>query len=165
QIQITGGSTSTRASWHPLREAGAVAREMLRRAAAELWNVPLAQCEARAGTIVAGTRTATYGSLVRLAAIQNVPKVKLKEPSQWRLIGKSFDRLDARPKVDGTGIYGIDVRLPGMLTAVVVRPPVFGGTVKSFDASQVKARVVAIPEGIAVVADVYWDDTAAAEKL
>ena len=165
RVQITGGSTSTKSSWQPLREAGAVAREMLRRAAAETWKVPLSECVASDGMIRAGTRVAKYGELVAAAARQDVPSVKLKEPSQWKLIGKSFDRLDARPKVDGTGIYGIDVRLPGMLTAVVVRPPVFGATVKSFDASHVKAKVVHIPEGVAVVAEGYWEARTAADQL
>jgi CO/xanthine dehydrogenase Mo-binding subunit len=155
RVQITGGSTSTKSSWQPLREAGAVAREMLRRAAAETWRVPLAECVARAGTIThaPSKRVATYGELVRAAARQDVPSVKLKAPAQWTLIGKSHDRLDARPKVDGTGVYGIDVKLPGMLTAVVVRGPV-----KSFDPKAARARkgvhaVVQIPEGSFFVAE------------
>ena len=172
RVQITGGSTSTKSSWQPLREAGAVAREMLRRAAAETWRVPLAQCVATAGTIrhEASKRVAAYGELVKAASQQDVPSVTLKEPSQWKLIGKSIDRLDARPKVDGTGIYGIDVKLPGLLTAVVVRGPVFGARVKTLDDRAARARsgvvdVVRIPEGIAVVADGYWEARKGADAL
>jgi isoquinoline 1-oxidoreductase beta subunit len=107
---------------------------------------------------------------VKAAAQQDVPRVKLKEPAQWTLIGKSHARLDARPKVDGTGIYGIDVKLPGLLTAVVVRGPVFGAEVKSLDDRAARARkgvvaVVRIPEGVAVVAEGYWEARAGAELL
>jgi len=172
RVQITGGSTSTRSSWEPLREAGAVAREMLRRAAAETWRVPLAECVASAGTIRhdKSRRVAKYGELVRAASRQDVPSVKLKEPAQWKLIGKSHDRLDARPKVDGTGVYGIDVKLPGLLTAVVVRPPVFGAKVRSYESMPARAQrgvfdVVEIPEGVAVIADGYWEARKGAERL
>jgi len=172
RIQITGGSTSTRSSWEPLREAGAVAREMLRRAAAGLWSVPLSQCTARDGTILhaASNRVATYGQLVKRAAAEDLPRVRLKDPKDFHLIGRSLDRLDARPKVDGTGIYGIDVRIPGMLTAVIVRPPVRGGTLAKLDDRAAKARrgvhaVVAIEEGVAVVAEGYWEARTGAELL
>ena len=172
RVQITGGSTSTKTSWQPLREAGAVAREMLRRAAAETWQVPIAECVAAGGVVrhAKTDRSARYGELVKAAARQDVPRVQLKPPAAWKLIGKSIDRLDARPKVDGTGVYGIDVDLPGLLTAVVVRGPVFGAEVKSFDAAAARARkgvvaVVHIPEGIAVVADGYWEARKAAELV
>ncbi|HEY5938807.1 MAG TPA: xanthine dehydrogenase family protein molybdopterin-binding subunit [Kofleriaceae bacterium] len=172
RVQITGGSTSTRSSWQPLREAGAVAREMLRRAAAGVWHVPLAECTARDGMIhhAGSKRSARYGDLVREASLQDVPKVRLKEPAEFKLIGKSLDRLDARPKVDGTGVYGIDVSLPGMLTAVIVRSPVRGGTVAKLDARGARARrgvvdVVTIPEGVAVVAQGYWQARTAADEL
>jgi CO/xanthine dehydrogenase Mo-binding subunit len=171
-IQITGGSTSTKQSWRPLREAGAVAREMLRRAAAATWGVPLRACSAANGAIThaASGRTLRYGELVAAAAEQDVPRVRLKQPGEWTLIGKSLDRLDARPKVDGSGVYGIDVALPGMLTAVVVRPPVRGGRVKRLDDDAARARpgvvdVVAIPEGVAVIANGYWPARTAAELL
>jgi isoquinoline 1-oxidoreductase beta subunit len=172
RVQITGGSTSTRSSWEPLREAGAVAREMLRRAAADTWQVPVAECVARDGAIrhAKSGRTARYGELVRAASLQDPPKVRLKPPAEFRLIGKSIDRLDARPKVDGTGIYGIDVSLPGMLTAVIVRPPVRGGKVAKLDARAARARrgvvdVVEIPEGVAVVAQGYWQARTGADAL
>lgn len=172
RIQITGGSTSTQSSWTPLREAGAVAREMLRKGAAATWRVPVRECVAAAGAIQHAPtgRKLRYGELVRAAAAQDVPKVRLKEPAQWKLIGTSVDRLDTRPKVDGSGIYGIDVRLPGMLTAVIVRPPVRGARLKSLDASRTRARrgvvdVVELPEGVAVVAKGYWEARTGAELL
>jgi isoquinoline 1-oxidoreductase subunit beta len=171
-IQVTGGSTSTRTSWQPLREAGAVAREMLRRAAAASWRVPLAECVALDGAIhhAATKRTLRYGELVRAAAAQDVPEIRLKKPEDWKLIGKPIDRLDLRPKVDGSGVYGLDVRLPGMLTAVVVRPPVRGGTLRKLDAAAARARrgvvdVVAIPEGVAVIAEGYWEARTGADLL
>ncbi len=172
RIQVTGGSTSTRSSWEPLREAGAVAREMLRRAAAATWCVPLGECVAEAGAIrhPRTGRALRYGELVRAAAAQDVPRVKLKDPKVWKLIGQRLDRLDARPKVDGTGVYGIDVKLPGLLTAVIVRPPVRGGTVKRLDAAAARARrgvadVIAIPEGVAVLAEGYWEARTGADLL
>ncbi len=172
RIQITGGSTSTASSWQPLREAGAVAREMLRRGAAELWGVPLAEVTARDAKIehAKSQRSVAYGQLVRQAAAQDVPRVRLKQPSEFRWIGKNLDRLDARPKVDGSGIYGIDVRLPGMLTAVVVRPPVRGARLARLDDRQARAKrgvrdVIHIEEGVAVVADGYWEARTAAELL
>ncbi len=169
-IQITGGSTSTRSAWEPLREAGAVAREMLRAAASVMWSVPIASCIARDGAVTAGGHRATYGELSDLAAAQRVPKVVLKAPADWRLIGKPLDRLDARPKVDGTGIYGIDVKLPGLLTGVIVRPPVRGAVLARFDATKAKARrgvvdVIRIDEGVAVVANGYWEARSAAALL
>ena len=172
RIQITGGSTSTRTSWEPLREAGAVAREMLRAGAASAWGVPITECVARGGAIQHPKtgRSQTYGELVRSAAAQPVPKVKLKEPKDWKLIGTSIDRLDGKPKVDGTGVYGIDMMLPGMLTAVIVRPPVRGAKLAKLDASAARARrgvhdVLHVEEGVAVVADGYWEARTAADLL
>jgi isoquinoline 1-oxidoreductase subunit beta len=173
RIQITGGSTSTRTSWQPLREAGAVAREMLRAGAAAMWAVPIGECLARDGAVVHGKtgRRATYGQLVAHAAAQDVPKrVKLKPPSEWKLVGKSLDRLDARPKVDGSGVYGIDVKLPQLLTAVIVRAPVRGGRVAAFDDRKTRARrgvvdVVHVEEGVAVIAEGYWEARTGAELL
>jgi len=109
RIQITGGSTSTRTSWQPLREAGATAREMLRRGAAARWRVPLAECVAIDGAIHhrPSARVASYGELVQEAALQSVPRVELKDPKSWKWIGKSLDRLDSLPKIDGSGIFGI----------------------------------------------------------
>jgi isoquinoline 1-oxidoreductase/isoquinoline 1-oxidoreductase beta subunit len=170
--QITGGSTSTRMAWRPLREAGAAAREMLRRAAAATWRVPLAGCVAIDGAIhhTPTRRVLSYGELVREASTQPIPRVQLKDPRDWKWIGKSLDRLDAQPKIDGSGIYGIDVALPGMLTAVIVRPPVPGATLVRFDAAAARARsgvvdVIAMPQGIAVVAAGYWEARTGADRL
>jgi CO/xanthine dehydrogenase Mo-binding subunit len=172
RIQITGGSTSTKASWTPLREAGAVAREMLRAGAAARWRVPVRECVANAGGIEHAKtgKRATYGELVAAAAAQDVPAVKLKDPKAFRLIGKSIDRLDARPKVDGSGIYGIDMRLPGMVTAVLLRPPVRGARLVAFDAKPARERrgfidAVKVGDAVAVAAVGYWEARTAAEHV
>src|SRR3989454_491639 len=163
-IQGTGGSSSVRAAWKPLREAGAQARTMLIAAAAQTWSVEPASCRAEAGAVihVATNRRLTYGALAqRAAALPVPPEVQLKDPKDWRLAGKPTKRLDTRFKVNGTAQFGIDVRVPGMLTAVVARSPVFGGKVSSFDATAAKAipgvrHVVQISSGVAVVGDGYW---------
>jgi isoquinoline 1-oxidoreductase subunit beta len=171
RVQITGGSTSTRSSWTPLREAGAVAREMLRAGAAARWGVPIAECVAKDGAIHhTSGRSASYGELVAIAAAQDVPKVALKPPSRWRWIGRSLDRLDARAKVDGTGVYGIDVKLPGMVTAVLLRPPVPGAKLTGFDASAARGRrgfvdAVQVGDAVAVAATGYWEARTAAERV
>src|SRR6185295_17231848 len=97
----------TRTSWQPLREAGATAREMLRRGAAATWGVPVAECVAADGAIrhARSGRTARYGELIHAAAQQSVSSVALKPPRDWKWIGKSIDRLDSRPKIDGSGVY------------------------------------------------------------
>lgn len=171
-VQLTGGSSSVRTSWQPLREAGATARELLRHGAAATWQVPVAECVAADGAIhhARTGRTARYGELIHAAALQSVSSVRLKPAKDWKWIGKSLDRLDARPKVDGTGVYGIDVALPGMLTAVIVRPPVRGATLARLDASAARARrgvvdVVTLPQGVAVVADGYWEARTGADRL
>lgn len=170
RLQITGSSTSLRTSWEPLRRAGATAREMLRRAAAERWVVELDGCEARDGAVhhVASNRSARYGELAGAAALQDVPEIDLKEPERFRWIGTSLRRLDAPAKTDGSAIYGIDVRIPGMLSAVVVRCPVRGGTVQRFDRDSAKrlpgvVDVFAIDEGVAIVARTYWEARRAAD--
>jgi isoquinoline 1-oxidoreductase subunit beta len=172
QSQITGGSTSTRTSWRPLREAGAMAREMLRRGAAAKWRVPLAECVAIDGAIhhQPSGRVATYGELVNEASAQSVSRVKLKDPADWKWIGKSLDRLDMGPKVDGSGIYGIDVTMPGLLTAVIVRPPVRGAALVRVDDAPARTRrgvvdVIALPQGVAVVATGYWEARTGADRL
>jgi len=171
KIQITGGSTSTASSWQPLREAGAVAREMLRAAAAHRWGIALAECRASNGTIVGRGHTATYGELCGDAAAQDVPKhVALKQPKDFQWIGKSLDRLDARAKVDGTGVYGIDVRMPGMVTAVLIRPPVRGAAPRNIDTAAARAKrgvvdIVRVGDAIAVAAVGYWEARSAAELV
>ena len=170
RIQITGGSTSTAASWTPLREAGAVAREMLRAAAAAQWHVPVAECAAKDGAIHHKGKRAAYGELVALAAAQDVPSVTLKQPAQWGLIGKSIDRLDLEPKIDGSGVYGIDVRLPGMVTAVLLRPPVRGAKLEAFDVKAARAKrgffdAVKLGNAVAVVGIGYWEARTAADVV
>jgi isoquinoline 1-oxidoreductase subunit beta len=142
---------------------------MLRRAAAATWKVPLAECAARDGAIVHGPsgRSARYGELVAAAAAQDVPDVALKPPEQWRWIGKSVPRLDARMKVDGSGVYGMDVQMPGLLTCVVARPPVRGGRVRRFD-ERIRSRpgvvdAFAFEGGVAVVARSFWEARTAAD--
>ena len=161
---LTGGSWSLRDQWMPLREAGATARAMLVAAAAKQWSVDPSSCTANNGVVyhAASNRSATYGSLAAAAADIPVPaNVPLKSPDRFTLIGKQRQRVDLPQKVNGSAQYGIDVRVPGMLYAAVVRSPVFGGRVKTFDASRAKATpgvlyVVQISNGVAVVAKNTW---------
>jgi len=135
-MQATGGSTAIRAFYLPLRQAGAVARELLVRAAARHWDVQESECRAENGTVihVASERRVQYGQIASDAAKLPPPgEAFLKEPSEFRLIGKAMPRLDTPVKVSGSAVFGIDVKLPGLLTAVVARSPVFGGKLKSFD--------------------------------
>ncbi len=172
-IQGTGGSSSVRAAWKPLRVAGAQARTMLIAAAAQTWSVEPASCRAEAGAVThaATNRRLSYGALAQQAAALPVPAdVQLKDPKTWRLAGKPTKRLDTRFKVNGSAQFGIDVRVPGMLTAVVARSPVFGGKVRSFDATAAKAiagvhHVVQISSGVAVVGDGYWPAKQGREAL
>jgi len=161
----TGGSSSVKSSWEPLRRAGAAAREMLIRAAAERWNVPVSECGTEPGSVIHRTsgRRAPYGTLVEAASRISVPEhPKLKDRSEWRLIGKRVARLDTPGKVDGSATFGSDVRVSGLLFAVVARCPVYGGTVASFDAKRAMAvpgvrHVIALRDtGIAVAADTTW---------
>src|SRR5881296_358895 len=132
----TGGSNAIRSSWEPLRKAGARAREMLVAAAAQTWNVDRATCRAEKGAVmhVPSGRRLSYGTLVARAATLPVPKdVPLKEPKDFRLLGTRVTRLDTPGKVDGSALFGIDVKVPGMLIASIERSPVLGGRVKRFD--------------------------------
>jgi isoquinoline 1-oxidoreductase beta subunit len=158
----TGASTSTWTEWENFRAAGAAAREMLIGAAAEDWKVDPSICRAEMGVVVSGDRRATYGQLVEKAAKREPPKQpRLKEPKEWRSIGKGTKRLDAPEKTNGMAVFGLDVNLPGMKVALVARPPVFGGKVKSLDATKTNAipgvhSVTLIDRGVAVVADGFW---------
>lgn len=172
-IQVTAGSTSVRGGYPVLRTAGAAARQMLIQAAAALWGVDPSTCRTEAGEVIhdpTGQRLG-YGALVEDAAALPVPQSPpLKDPGQFTLIGHSPRRLDDPDKVTGATVFGIDVKLPGMLTAVVVRSPVFGGTVAGFDASAALVLpgvhgVHAIGAGVAVVADHYWAARKGAEAL
>ncbi len=169
--QITGGSTSIREAWVPLRQAGAAARQMLVGTAAVRWGVPAAECRAENGVVLHGARKAPYGSLAAAAAKLPVPQnVALKDPSRFTVIGKALPRLDGADKARGRTVYGLDVKQPGMLYAALVPCPVIGGKVASFDGAGVNTRpgvkaVVNIGEGVAVVADHYWTARSAADAV
>src|SRR5947209_12746767 len=161
--QATGGSTSVRGHWEPMRKAGAAAREMLLAAAAQAWGVEASQCRTERGNVLGPKgQKLSYGELVVRAAKQPVPnEPKLKDAKDFKILGQGLRRLDTPQKVNGSGKYGIDVRLPGMLTAVMARPPVPGGKAVSVDDSKAKAikgvrQVIQIPQGVAVLADGYW---------
>lgn len=162
--QGTGGSTSVRSTWEQLRRAGATAREMLIQAAVDTWAVPAESCRAENGFVIhkESDRRLAFGALADRAARVPVPEtVFLKGRNEFKLIGRSLKRLDTPEKVNGTGVYGIDVYRPGMLIAVVARPPVFGATLKRFDAKDAQAvrgvkHVVPIDAGVAVIGDSFW---------
>nr|WP_315241132.1 xanthine dehydrogenase family protein molybdopterin-binding subunit [uncultured Albidiferax sp.] len=188
-MHLTGGSNSIKNSFTQYRELGARARAMLLSAAAAQWNVDVATLRTQAGTVIGpGGRTVGYGALAEAAMALPVPeKVTLKDPKDFRIIGQPTTRLDARAKSSGRQDFGIDVKHPGQLTAVVARPPVFGARLASVDDSAARAvkgvkAVLRIPvdrggEGVAVVADGYWPaklgrdalklqwDTSAVEKV
>ena len=163
-LQGTGGSTSVRASWEPLTKAGAAAREMLVATAAKNWHVEPSACHVDNGAVVhtATGKRLSYGVLVEEAAKLPVPpNPKVKDPKDYKYIGKPVKRLDTPVKINGKAEFGIDVRLPKMQHAVVARCPVFGGKLKSFDATKAKAirgvkQVLQISSGVAVVADNTW---------
>ncbi len=160
----TGGSESVVTSWEPLRRAGATAREMLLTAAAQTWGVDKASCHARNGEVIhepSGKRL-KYGKLAVTATRLPIPQeVPLKNPKDFHILGTPLPRTDAPAKVDGSGLFGLDVKVPGMLYAVVARCPVFGGRVVSFDAKRALAipgvrQVMEISRGVAVVAENTW---------
>ena len=161
---MTVGSQSVRGSWLPLRRAGAAAREMLITAAAEKWGVERAGCRADKGFIVhtATGRRASYAELaVAAAAIAPPANPPVKDPKEFRIVGTRVPRVDIPSKVNGSAQFGIDVRIPGMLVATVVRPPVFGSQVKRFDPTAARAvagvkDVVTFESGIAVLAVDTW---------
>jgi isoquinoline 1-oxidoreductase subunit beta len=163
-VQETGGSTSVRGNFAPLRRAGATAREMLVAAAAATWKVDSKACHADHGAVIhdATSRRLDYGSLVDRAARMRLPgDVQLKQPKDFRLIGTPVKRLDTPDKVDGTTQYGIDVRIPGMKYASVAACPVFGGKLAGVDDTKAKAipgvrQVVRLDDAVAVVADDTW---------
>ncbi len=163
-IMVTGGSTSVRSTWEQLRTAGAAARLMLVDAAARVWGVEPGSCRAQQGYVIhqPTARRLAFGHLAeRAAGLEPPTEIVLKDPKDFTLIGTSRARLDTPAKCNGSAVFGIDVMIPGMLVAVVARPPVFGGKVKSFDDSRARKvagvrHVVQIDRGVAVVADGYW---------
>ncbi len=172
-VQGTGGSTGMASSFTRYRHAGAIARHMLEQAAAAEWGVPAKEIEIEAGIVKHRSgKSARFGELAPRAAAMAVPTlVAFKEPHEWKFIGKeSLRRLDTADKTAGKQEYTIDVRLPGMLTAVIAHPPLFGATVISFDAKAAKkikgvVDVVRIPRGVAVVAENTWAAIKGREKL
>jgi isoquinoline 1-oxidoreductase beta subunit len=170
----TGGSRGIRTSQDYVRKGGAAARMMLIQAAANEWKVPASECTAANGVIThkASNRSTTYGKVAAAAALIEPPKeVPLKDPKDWKVIGKSVKRLDTVDKTVGKMMYGADVRLPGMLNAAIKACPVFGGKVKSFDATKVvsmKGVKKVVPVGdnaVAVVADTWWHAKTALDAL
>jgi isoquinoline 1-oxidoreductase beta subunit len=178
-IQATGNSNAIRASWQPLRQAGAAARTMLVSAAAKRWNVDPASCRAQSGEVLHAPtgRRIKYGELAADAAGMPVPQnVALKRPADFKLIGTPAKRLDTPAKVNGTAVYGIDARPPGVKIATLAQSPVFGGRVRSVNDTAAKAvkgvrQIVRLDDAVAVVADhmgaakkglaalvIEWDD-------
>jgi len=172
-VQGTGGSSSIANSYDQLRHVGAAARSMLITAAAEEWSVPATEIEAAKGILShpGSGRSAAFGDFAAQAAQLPVPQeVTLKSPEDFSLIGKPLHRIDHASKTDGTAQFTIDVKMPGLLTAVVARPPKFGGKVKSFDPSGALAvpgvtDVVEVPRGVAVVAEHFWAAKTGREAL
>jgi isoquinoline 1-oxidoreductase beta subunit len=160
-VQATGNSNAIRGAWQPLRQAGAVARTMLVAAAAKRWNVDAASCGAENGQVrhQPSGRTIGYGELAADAAHMPVPEnVTLKQPADFKLIGTPAKRLDVPAKVNGSAVYGIDARPPGVKFATLAQSPVFGGRVKSVDDTAAKAvkgvrQIVRLDDAVAVVAD------------
>jgi len=170
----TGGSRGIRTSHDYVRKGGAAAREMLKQAAANEWKVPVSEVTAENSVIThkASGRTTTYGKVAEAAAKLDPPKdVPLKNPKDWKIAGKPVKRLDTVDKTTGAMVYGMDVKLPGMLNAAIKDCPVFGGKVKSFDAAKVKnmpgvKNVVPVgASAVAVVADTWWHAKTALEAL
>ncbi len=163
-MQMTGGSTSVASTFDQFRQAGAAARAMLVQAAAQQWKVDPAQCTTADGKVLhkASGKELSYGKLAQAAAALTPPKdAKLKDSKDFKLIGKPLKRLDTPQKLNGTAEFGIDVKIPGMLIAVVAHPPVFGGKVMHVEDSAARRipgvkNVFQIPSGVAVVADGFW---------
>jgi isoquinoline 1-oxidoreductase beta subunit len=161
-MQMTGGSTTTWSEFDRYRQVGALAREMLIQAAAKQWGVDPRSCRASNGFVTHGSEKLSYGKLAVAAQALTPPaSVKLKAAKEWKRIGKPTNRLDSLEKTTGRAQFGMDVRFPGLTTALVARAPVFGGKVKSFNAEKAKAlpgvkAVVQVPSGVAVVAEHFW---------
>ena len=163
-MQGTGGSTTTWSEFERYRMAGATARAMLLQAAATRLGVPVAGLRTENGQVISGDKRLRYGELADDAGKLTAPDPKtltLKDAKDWKIIGKATNRLDSPEKITGRARFGMDVQFDGLLTAVVAHPPVFGATVKSFDATAAKAvpgvrQVVQVPSGVAVVADHFW---------
>src|SRR5947209_19424948 len=172
----TGGSRGIRSSQDYVRRGGAAARMMLLQAAADEWKVPVGELTVSDGIIThsASKRSTSYGKVAAAAANIAPPdpkSIKLKDPKEWKIAGKPLKRLDTGDKLDGSKVYAIDVKLPGMLSAAIKACPVFGGKLKSYDESKIAGmagvrRVVNINDAaVAVVADTWWRAKTALEAL
>lgn len=161
-IQITGGSSTTWSEFDRYRQAGALSRALLIDAAAQELGVAKETLRTENGFVIGADKKMSYGELAEAAAKLETPTtVALKDPKDWKIIGKATKRLDSAAKINGTAKFGQDVQFDGLKTAMVARSPVFGGKVKSFDATaskQIKGvvNVVQVPTGVAVIADNYW---------
>jgi isoquinoline 1-oxidoreductase subunit beta len=170
-MQLTGGSTSTKEGFTAVRRAAAAAREMLIAAAAKQLQVPASECRTEGGSVHHGSRKAGYGELTKLAARERVPgKPRLKSAKEFKLIGKTNRRVDARAKVDGTAVFGIDVRVPNMVHAFAIHGPVYGARPEQVTADAARKKpgvidVIPFPWGVAVVAEKYWQARAAARDV
>ncbi len=162
--QVTGGSTAMAEAWEQMRRAGATARTMLVQAAASEWNVPASEITVDGGVVSHSRsgRRATFGELASNAAALTPPaQVTLKDPKDFKLVGKRVPRVDSKPKTDGSAQFTADFAAPGLLTALIARPPRFGATVKAVDATAARrvkgvTHVVQVPTGVAVVATGFW---------
>jgi isoquinoline 1-oxidoreductase beta subunit len=169
--QRTGGSTSLLSEFDRYRNVGATLRAMLVQTAAKRLQVDVKDCKTEDGYVISGDKKLSYGELAEEAATMPVPtEVMLKDPANWKFIGKNVKRLDTPAKVNGTAIFGMDIQFPGMLTAVVAREPVPGAKVKTYNAAATMAvpgvrQVVVVPSGVAVLADNFWAAKKGREKL
>jgi len=161
-MQATGGSSSQHAEFDRYRNVGAMAREMLVRAAGKQWKVKPAKLHTENGFVINGKKKLSYGELSNAAMQLEPPKtIRLKAAKDWKIIGKPTRRLDTPEKITGKATFGMDIHFEGLRTALVARAPAFGGKVKSFDAAKAKSipgveQVVQIPSGVAVVATNFW---------
>src|ERR1700686_1830114 len=173
KAQMTGGSTSIRGFWTPLRQAGAAARSMLVAAAAQAWRVHPEECSTKDGTILHSStgRVLRYEEVAEAAVTLPIPEdPKLKSPGEFRIIGKSKRRIDTPARVNGSAVYGIDVTIDGMKTAAVAMSPVDGGRLKSVEESRARKipgviDVLRIDDAVAVVGEYYWAARAGVEAL
>lgn len=171
--QVTGGSTSIPSSWESMRHMGAAARTLFIQAAAKTWQVPVNECRAEHGQVLhaKSDRRANYGELIATAAQEQLPdNIQLKPAEEFHTIGKPVPRLDTPLKVDGSAVFGIDIKREGLVNATIRHPPVFGATFKQFDDSASRSSpgvmdIFAIDSGVVVVADTFWHAKKAADLL
>jgi len=169
-LMVTGGSSSVKDAWGPMREAGAAARAMLVAAAARLWDIAPQACVTDNGTVLHGDKRLGYGQLARQASASEPGEIRLKDPKDFKLIGRSQPRRDTPAKVNGSAVFGLDVRPPGLLFAAVAMSPAIGGSLRRFDADAARsmpgvthvvdfsgaAAGMAGVAGVAIVAKSYW---------